>query len=62
MCLIPLWISLVAILVAQLVKNLLVMHETWVRSLCEEDPLVKGMATYCSILAWRIPWTEESLR
>ena len=62
MCLIPLWISLVAILVAQLVKNLLVMQETWVRSLCEEDLLVKGMATYCSILAWRIPWTEESLR
>ena len=35
------------------------MWETWVRSLGQEDPLEKEMATHCSILAWRIPWTEE---
>ena len=35
------------------------MWETWVGSLDQEDPLEKGMATYCSILACRIPWTEE---
>ena len=35
------------------------MQETWVRSLGQEDPLEKGMATHSSILAWRIPWTEE---
>ena len=35
------------------------MQETWVRSLGQEDPLEKGMATHASILAWRIPWTEE---
>ena len=46
-------------LVAQLVKNLAAMQETWVCSRCAEDPLEKGMATHCSILAWRIPWTEE---
>ena len=34
-------------------------HETWVRSLGQEDPLEEGMATLSSILAWRIPWTEE---
>ena len=42
----------------QLVKNLLAMWETWVRSLGWEDPLEKGKATHSSILAWRIPWTE----
>ena len=42
-----------------MVKNLPAMWETWVRSLGEEDPLEKGMATHSSILAWRIPWTEE---
>ena len=47
-------------LVAQTIKNLPVMQETWVRSLGWEDPLEEGMATYSSILAWRIPWTEES--
>ena len=36
------------------------MQETWVQSLGQEDPLEKGMATKSSILAWRIPWTEES--
>ena len=35
------------------------MQEMWVRSLGQEDPLEKGMATHSSILAWRIPWTEE---
>ena len=46
-------------LVAQLVKRLLAMLENWVRSLGWEDPLGKEMATYSSILAWRIPWIEE---
>ena len=46
-------------LVAQIVKNLPAMQETWVRSLGQEDPLEKEMATHSSILAWRIPWTEE---
>ena len=44
---------------AQLVKNLPAMRETPVRSLGWEDPLEEGMATHCSILACRIPWTEE---
>ena len=44
---------------AQLVKNLLAMQETQVRSLSWEDPLEKGMATHYSILAWKIPWTKE---
>ena len=44
---------------AQTVKNLPAMWETGVRSLGWEDPLVKGMFTYFSILDWRIPWTEE---
>ena len=48
-----------ASLVAQMVKNLPAMWETWVRSLGREDPLERGMATHYSILAWRIPWTEE---
>ena len=42
-----------------MVKNLPAMQETWVRSLGWEDPLEKGMATYSSVLAWKIPWTEE---
>ena len=46
-----------ASLVAQLVKNPLAMWETWVRSLGWEDPLEKGKAAHCSILAWRNPWT-----
>ena len=46
-----------ASLVAQLVKNLPAMWETWVGSLGWEDPLEKGKATHSSILAWRIPWT-----
>ena len=44
---------------AQTVKNLPVMQETWIQSLGQEDPLEKEMATHSSILAWRIPWTEE---
>ena len=44
---------------AQTVKNLPAARETWVQSLGREDPLEKGMATHSSILAWRIPWTEE---
>ena len=43
----------------QQVKNLPAMQETWVRSLGQEDPLEKGMATHSSILAWRISWTKE---
>ena len=44
---------------AQTVKKLPAMQETQVRSLGQEDPLEKEMATHSSILAWRIPWTEE---
>ena len=44
---------------AQTVKNLPAMQETWVQSLGREDLLEKGMAAHPSILAWRIPWTEE---
>ena len=51
----PSWASLVA----QMVKDPLAMQETQVRSLCQEDPLAKGLATHSSILAWGIPWTEE---
>ena len=46
-------------LVVQTVKNLPATQETWVQSLGREHPLEKGMATHFSILAWRIPWTEE---
>ena len=46
-------------LVAQRVKNLPAMEETWVQSLGQEDLLEKGMATHFSILAWKIPWTQE---
>ena len=48
-----------ASLVAQLVKNLPTMRETWVRSLGWEDPLEKGKATHSSILTWRIPWGHK---
>ena len=48
-----------ASLVAQTVKNLPATWETQVRSLGQEDPLEEGMATHSSVLAWRIPWTEE---
>ena len=46
-------------LMAQMVKNLPAMWETWVPSLGREDPLEEGMATHSSLLAWRIPQTEE---
>ena len=49
------WVSLVA----QLVKNPPVMQEIQIRSLGDEDPLEKKMATHSNILAWEIPWTEE---
>ena len=51
-----------ASLVAQTVKRLYAMWETWVRSLGWEDPLEKEGAIHSSILAWRIPWTEEPNR
>ena len=51
--------SQLASLVAQTVKNLLVMWEIWVQFLGQEDSLEKGMATHSGFLAWRIPWTEE---
>ena len=47
-------------LVAQIVKNLSAMQETWVLPLGQEDLLKKGMATHSSILVWRFPWTEGS--
>ena len=50
---------IVIYLVAQMVKNLPAMQKTQVQSLDQEEPLEKGMATYSSILAWRIPWLEE---
>ena len=46
--------------VVQMVKNLPARQETSVRSLGQEDPLEKGVATHSSILAWRIPWTEKA--
>ena len=52
----PVWASLVA----QMVRNLPAMRETRVQSLGWEDLLEEGMATHSSVLAWRIPWTEES--
>ena len=56
----PLWRR--ASLVAWMVKNLPTMWQIQVGSLGQEDPLEKGMATHSNILAWRIPWTEESGR
>ena len=50
-----------AFLVAQLVKNPSAMQETWVQSLGWEEPLEKGKATHSSILAWKIPWTLQSM-
>jgi len=46
--------------VTQMVKNLPAMQETWIRSMGQEDPLEEQMETHSGILAWRIPWTEES--
>ena len=52
-------VLLMASLVAQMVKRLPIMRETWVQPLGQEDPLEKEMATHSSTLAWKIPWTEE---
>ena len=54
--------SIWASLVAQMVKNLPAMQETWVQSLGREVPLENEMATHSSTLAWKIPWSEESDR
>ena len=54
-----LWKYLICTLVAQRVKRLPAMQETWVQSLDWEDPLEKEMATHSSILVWRTPWAEE---
>ena len=51
--------SLRSSLLAQMVKHLFAVPETWVQSLGREDPLEKEMATHSSTLAWKIPWTEE---
>ena len=56
-CLLISWLQFS--LVAQMVKHLPTTWETWVRSLGQEDPLEKEMATHSSTLAWRIPWTED---
>ena len=53
------WAQTVKVKVAQTVKRLPAMQEAWVQSLVQEDPLEKEMATHSSVLAWRIPWTEE---
>ena len=53
------WWKSIFTIVAQRLKRLPPMWETWVRSLGREDPLEKEMAIHSSILAWRIPWTEE---
>ena len=57
-----LYLSVVASLVAQRLKRLPAMQESGIRSLSQEDPLQKEMATHSSILAWRIPWREEPSR
>ena len=51
-----------SLLVAQRLKRLPAMQETWVRSLGQEDPLEKEMAIYSSTLVWKIPWTEKPSR
>ena len=51
--------SLLNSLIAQSVKNLPTMQETWVRFLGQEDPLEKAMVTHSCVLAWKIPWMEE---
>ena len=53
----PIWASLVA----QMVKKMPAVQETWVQSLCWEDPVEKEMATHSNILAWRIPWTDHEV-
>ena len=58
-CLFIFKIHILPSLVAQWVKNLPAMQETWVQSPGQEDPLEKELASHSSLLAWRIPWTEE---
>ena len=53
------YVDMGASLVAQKVKGLPAMQETWVQSLGQEDPVEEEIATHSSILSWRIPWTEE---
>ena len=48
-----------AFLMAQMVKNLLAMQKMWIQPLGQGDPLEKGMSPFSSMLAWRIPWTED---
>ena len=55
----PGYIIKLASVVAQMVKNLPAMWETWVQFLSQEDPLERGMPIHSSSLAWKIPWTEE---
>ena len=54
------WFIIKASLMAQMVKNLTVMQETWGEALGQEEPLEKGMVTHSIILDWRIPWTKET--
>ena len=56
------WSPLTVFLVAQMVKNMPAMWETWVRSLGWEDPLEEGMATHSSILAWKMPMDRGTWR
>ena len=53
------WVNIGASPVAEMLKYLPSIRETWVQSLGQKDPLEEGMASHSSILAWRIPWTEE---
>ena len=62
LCSFLLYSKVISSLVAQRLKHLPPMWETWVRSLGQEDPLEKEMVTHSSILAWRILWTEKSGR
>ena len=55
-----LYLNIWTSLVAQLIKNLPAMQETWVQSLGREDALEKEMATHSNILAWKSPWTQEA--
>ena len=58
-CIQPFYVYLFRSLVAQMVKRLSTVRDTWVRSLGREDPLEKEMAIHSSTIAWKIPWTEE---
>ena len=57
--LLPVSFRVLAYLMAQMVKNLPTMQETWAQSLGQKDPMEKGMTTHSGVLVWRIPWTEE---